>query len=775
MPVSLEEFSLSLSETGLLSTAEVGEARHGLAERGTPGSTEEFARLLVRQKKLTAFQASAIYQGKADGLVLGNYVVLEKLGQGGMGTVYKAEHRRMKRVVALKVLAPVKKGPPDATERFRREVQAAAKLTHPNIVAAYDADEAKGMQFLVMEYVEGSDLAYLVQKHGAFPLASAVDCIIQAARGLEHAHAQGIVHRDIKPANLLLDKTGTVKVLDMGLARFDDSLASASGASDDLTQADRIMGSVDYMSPEQAVNTKRADHRADIYSLGATFYFLLAGQVVYPGETIMERLLSHRQRPIPSLSNVVNSVPPALDAVFKKMLAKRVENRYQSMREVIVALEACRTTASQPPPTSIATADIIDDSQWASFLQVTGKAETMPRGAAPAASAKGATRRPRGRLPVKPAAWWHEPRTWVAASTAVLIVGGVFWFSRGLGDSESRGGPPAANASGIPVSVPQPDPSPPPKYTYADLQRQAYDPPAASHPDAASWSVQGEYITKTPRGVFGLQVVAESAELFAVNILTGGLPGEGWTAEKQSISVPERAALKGGTASLKTKTRMQGEFRDGEFRGTDIQGLPVVGEKTFRRGPSLGQPPPSGAVLLFDGSGTQQFQGGKMTPEGWLQAGAVSRQSFSDFTLHLEFRTPYTPDQFGAARGRSGLRLPGGVEIPILDSFGVNRAKPSENDCGSLAGIRGADLNVCCPPRSWQTLDVDFTAARSGSSAADDEPARITVRQNGAVIHDAIELPATVAANGPPGPIELRADQSDVARILFRNLWLVEK
>src|SRR5262249_38422027 len=174
---------------------------------------------------LTKFQAEQVWQGKGKSLVLGNYVLLEKIGQGGMGAVYKAEHRRMKRIVAIKMLPPNLLQNPAAVARFQREVEAAARLRHPHIVAADDADEANGVHFLVMEDGDGRDLSALVKRNGPFPVAQAVHCILQAARGLEFAHKKGIVHRDIKPANLLLDSEGVVKILDMGLARMEGDAA----------------------------------------------------------------------------------------------------------------------------------------------------------------------------------------------------------------------------------------------------------------------------------------------------------------------------------------------------------------------------------------------------------------------------------------------------------------------------------------------------------------------------------------------------------------------
>lgn len=338
MAVPLEKFIKQLTDSGIMSAEDIREFQASLpADTVMPEDAQPFARELVKQLKLTAYQAAAAYQGRAKELVFGTYVVLDKLGQGGMGMVFKAEHRRMKRVVALKVMSQVAIKSPDAVKRFHREVEAGAKLTHPNIVAALDADEARGMHFLVMEYIEGSDLAALVKKSGPFPVDKAVQYVLQAARGLEHAHLEGVVHRDIKPANLLLDKNGTLKILDMGLARLTD--AASGGAVAGLTQSGTIMGTVDYMSPEQALDTKNADARSDIYSLGCSLYYLLIGRAVYNGDTLMKKLLAHREQPTTSLCAERPDIPTTLDAIFQKLVAKKPENRYASMTAVIRDLE----------------------------------------------------------------------------------------------------------------------------------------------------------------------------------------------------------------------------------------------------------------------------------------------------------------------------------------------------------------------------------------------------------------------------------------------------
>ncbi|HND53039.1 MAG TPA: protein kinase [Pirellulaceae bacterium] len=275
------------------------------------------------------------------GAILGNYKILETLGEGGMGVVLKAQHVRMERMVALKVLRGPSTQSPAAIKRFHQEVRAAARLSHPNIVTAYDADDVSGIHFLVMEYVNGTNLADLLSERGKFELSEVLDFVLQTAKGLDYAHGEGVVHRDIKPGNLLLDKRGVVKILDMGLAsiREPDQDGGRGKSVGDVTQANQLLGTFDYMPPEQAEDPHGVDHRADIYSLGCTLYRLLTGLLMYKADSPIKKIIAHRSNPIPSIRDQRPEVPAEIDRIFRKMVAKDVRERYQSMKEVIAELE----------------------------------------------------------------------------------------------------------------------------------------------------------------------------------------------------------------------------------------------------------------------------------------------------------------------------------------------------------------------------------------------------------------------------------------------------
>ncbi len=345
--VGREEFDRGLIDCGFLSAEGLRSILDALETEGQPTDSENLARFLVHRGKLTRYQASALFQGKGRSLKIGPYVVLDKLGSGGMGMVFKARLRKGGSEIALKLLPPSASKHPKSVLRFRREAEIMEKLNHPNVVSAHEIGQFGGVHYLVMDYVEGRDLDRIVRASGPMKFPRAVDCLIQAARGLAAAHERGIVHRDIKPANLLLDSSGVVRVLDLGLARItqgDDSVKDVASAPS-LTASGIIMGTVDYLPPEQSDDSKRADHRADIYALGCTLYFLVTGRPPFSGESIMQRLLAHHKNPIPSLKEARPDAPVEVEAIYRRMMAKSPDDRPQSIAEVADSLEAWRNRA----------------------------------------------------------------------------------------------------------------------------------------------------------------------------------------------------------------------------------------------------------------------------------------------------------------------------------------------------------------------------------------------------------------------------------------------
>jgi serine/threonine protein kinase len=274
------------------------------------------------------------------------YRIQELLGTGGMGSVYKAEHRMMERLVALKVINPNLITNPGAVQRFHLEVKAAARLSHPNIVTAYDAEQAGNLHFLVMEFIEGMSLAQVIEKRGWLPIVHACEYIRQTALGLQHAFEQGMVHRDIKPQNLMLTPKGRIKILDFGLARFVSESGphaelvqgNESGTGKRLTLAGAIMGTPDYIAPEQVTDPRAADIRADIYSLGCTFYNLLTGRPPFPEGSDLQKMMAQIEESPPPVRGLREDVSPELVCVLGRMMAKDPAERYQTPAEVVRAL-----------------------------------------------------------------------------------------------------------------------------------------------------------------------------------------------------------------------------------------------------------------------------------------------------------------------------------------------------------------------------------------------------------------------------------------------------
>ncbi len=302
---------------------------------GEPFSdSESLAERFIKAGLLTKWQCSKLLEGRHKGFFLGKYKLLGHLGTGGMSSVYLAEHMLLQRRVAIKVLPQSRIKDSSYLPRFYREARAAAAVDHTNIVRAYDVDNEGDNHYLVMEYVEGRDLQQIIKQDGPMAYHVAANYMLQAARGLEHAHEQGLVHRDIKPGNLLVDLRGVVKVLDLGLARFtDDNQASLTVVHDE-----NVLGTADYLAPEQSINSHTADLRADIYSLGCTFYFVLTGHPPFPEGTLAQRLMKHHTEEPASIMKDRPDAPQDLLRIVSKMMAKKVKERYQTTADVYNSL-----------------------------------------------------------------------------------------------------------------------------------------------------------------------------------------------------------------------------------------------------------------------------------------------------------------------------------------------------------------------------------------------------------------------------------------------------
>jgi eukaryotic-like serine/threonine-protein kinase len=335
-PTTVAELLDRLRKSGLVPTDRLEGFLAGLQTAGPPLTPAGVLNRLVTAGMITRFHADKLAAGKYKGFNLGSYLILDQLGMGGMGHVYLAEHTAMRRLVALKVLPPtMHEENPVARERFFREARAAGTLDHPNIVRVYDLCNEGKILYLVMEYVEGLSLQTLVGRTGPLDVGTACHYARQVAFGLQHAHQMGFIHRDIKPANLLLERSGLVKILDLGLVR-----SEADAASMLTKQLDNksILGTADYVAPEQAVDSSKVDGRADVYSLGATLYFLLTGRPMFPdGRTAQKLMWQQIREPVP-VDRLRSEVPAGLSAVVHHMLQKRPADRFQSVTDVFEAL-----------------------------------------------------------------------------------------------------------------------------------------------------------------------------------------------------------------------------------------------------------------------------------------------------------------------------------------------------------------------------------------------------------------------------------------------------
>lgn len=336
------DFIKKLEESGLNTTALFLQSS-GLQLPVDGLTTHLLAEELVKVNQLTEYQAQILLGDSSDRLVFGEYTIMDKVGQGGMGVVFKAQRSPKTVPVALKVLPQRLSDSETAIRRFTREAELARKLVHPNIVATKEFGKVDNCHYLVMEFIDGDTLKSYVKDRNGLPLLTSVEMLRDAVRGVNHAHQLNVIHRDIKPSNLLVTRDERLKVLDMGLARLlmENDPGSSSIGPTELTMTGTLLGTTGYMAPEQALNSKNADRRSDIYSLGCTFHFMLTGEEIYGGETFVEKIVAHREQPIPDLTALRDEFPSVLQKIFIKMVAKKPEDRYQATTELLDDLDNC--------------------------------------------------------------------------------------------------------------------------------------------------------------------------------------------------------------------------------------------------------------------------------------------------------------------------------------------------------------------------------------------------------------------------------------------------
>jgi serine/threonine protein kinase len=346
LSLSMPDFLAAIDRSGALMEDQFEKLRAQVLEGAYPLDPPTLARHLVREKILTEFQARHLLKGQLNGLVIGRYSVLDRIGAGGMGWVFKARHQLMDRIVALKVISPEYSSRANATSRFLREMRLVGQLDHANVIRAFDADLYNGMHFMVMEYVLGQNLAQIHQRRGVLPSDEVIDYMAQAARGLAHAHDKGVIHRDIKPSNLLIDADGILKILDLGLGAFAADFVEMSRVPD--TDRGKAVGTLEYVSPEQ-IASELVDGRADLFSLGCTAYEMLTGRLPFAGIGKGKRLSQRvHERHIP-IAGVRPDLPPRLSAVIDRLLAIRPDDRFATAAEAAEAFEALIYYGERPP------------------------------------------------------------------------------------------------------------------------------------------------------------------------------------------------------------------------------------------------------------------------------------------------------------------------------------------------------------------------------------------------------------------------------------------
>ena len=363
----LDQFVADLERTGLIEPADLERARAGLAGGSDGDDPAGLARVLIDRGKLTPYQARKVLAGATRGFVLGGYVIRRPLGEGGMGKVYLATHRDRGGRVAIKVLPPRKALEEEqALRRFRREMDLSRRVDHPNLARTLEVGCEDGVHFMIMEYIPGDSLYNVVKRDGPLRVPDATRYLLKVLGGLEAAHGAGLIHRDIKPSNLMITPDGDARVLDLGLAR-------AMGEESPLTRPDAVIGTLDYASPEQLGNAAAADRRSDLYSLGCTLYFALAGRPPFEGGDVINKIYKQRMEDPEPLERVARGVPAAFAAIVRKLMAKDPADRYRDVPELradlarwsdpavvraILGAEAETARAFRPPPPELDDRDL---------------------------------------------------------------------------------------------------------------------------------------------------------------------------------------------------------------------------------------------------------------------------------------------------------------------------------------------------------------------------------------------------------------------------------
>ena len=582
VPLTLEQLLALIRKSDLIGPERLDAVLDIIeAAAGALPEPPELIRLLVERGLLTNFQAEQLLLGKWRGFTIGKYKVLERLGAGGMGSVYLCEHMQMGRKVAVKVLPVARNNDEAALGRFRREARAAGSLDHPNLVRAHDIDQDGEMHYLVMDYVDGVNLQRLVAKiTGPLPVARACDYIRQAALGLDYAFRAGLVHRDVKPANILVDRQGAIRILDLGLARFyEDNNDLLTRMFDD----NNVLGTADYVSPEQAEDSHEVDVRTDIYSLGATFYFCLTGQPLFPEGKVAQKLIWHQTREPTPIVQLRPDLPAGLAAVIEKMLAKKREDRYATPAEVVAALAPW---TGQPVP--LPTAEEIPPLSPAARLGTTGDSSMRTSARTPSPD----SRAPATRHQSRPAAVLPRDRPTRALTAS---------------SQSTDHATPCALASETATACEQPAAQPAPVAALAATVRPA----APRH----SWKLAVLLVT----------IVGSAAAGVALRLKLKGEPAGGGPAERAAVLVVSRAGTPDSFPTIRAAL-------DAAQSGDRIQVRETEWEEALRldRGGALGK-----GVIVEGGAGGVVWRVPPGHNEGLslLHLSSVAGLTLRNFTL----------------------------------------------------------------------------------------------------------------------------------------------